>query len=257
MPAEQPALVTGAASGVGMATARLLLQRGTKVLGLDVTGQPGGLPGSQDLAWLRGDVSEPVAWERALARSREAFGSPPGTLVLCAAQLATGKVLDTSLETFRSLMEVNVYGAILGLQACLPPMIDRGQGAVVAIASTASLQAEQDLAAYCTSKGALIQLIRSAAVDYAPAGIRINAVCPTSIDTPFLRGQTDNVSDPSGFWKAMVDRHPMGRILQPEDVASVVGFLTSAEAGGITGSAVVVDCGLTATYDFQPPAQGE
>lgn len=257
MTPDQAALVTGSASGVGLATTRMLLDRGTSVLGVDLDEQPPELAKFSQLAWLRGDISDPQTWVHTLARSRESFGCAPGILVLCAARLATGKVLETSLDTFRSLLDVNVCGAVLGLQACLPSMIEQGQGTVIAIASTASLQAEQDLAAYCTSKGALLQLIRSAAIDYAPVGIRINAVCPTSIDTPFLRGQTDTMPDPASFWKAMVDRHPMGRILRPDDVASVVVFLTSAGAAGMTGSTVVVDCGLTATYDFHSPRQGE
>jgi NAD(P)-dependent dehydrogenase (short-subunit alcohol dehydrogenase family) len=253
---DRTALVTGAASGVGLATTRMLREREMSVLGVDLDEQPADLAGLSDIAWFRGDVSDAGTWARALGRSREAFGCSPGTLILCAARLVTGKLLDTTLETFRSVMDVNVYGVVLGLQACLPAMIEQGQGTIVAVASTASLQAEQDLAAYCTSKGALIQLVRSAAIDYAPAGIRINAVCPTSIDTPFLRGQTDVMPDPASFWKAMVNRHPMGRILRPEDVAAVVVFLVSAGAAGMTGSAVVVDCGLTATYDFQPPGLG-
>jgi NAD(P)-dependent dehydrogenase (short-subunit alcohol dehydrogenase family) len=129
-------------------------------------------------------------------------------------------------------------------------MIERGNGSVVAIASTASLVAEQDLAAYATSKAALLQLVRSAAIDYAHTGVRINAICPTSIDTPFLRRQTDNVPDPKGFWQAMVDRHPLGRILQPIEVARVVEFLVSPAASGMVGASVVVDCGLTAAVDF-------
>ena len=246
------ALVTGAASGVGLATTALFLDRGMRVLGLDLKDQPAELSG--DIQWLNGDVTDGEAWTTALAQSTSAFGGPPTVLVLNAAQLAVGNLLDTPVEIFRKLMDVNVYGSVLGLQACLPSMISAGSGSIVVVASTASLFAEQDLCAYGTSKGALIQLARSVAVDFAPHGIRLNMVCPTSIDTPFLRGQTDTMPDPAAFFADMESRHPMGRILQPSEVASVIAFLASAGASGMTGSSVLVDCGLTATYDFLRPS---
>jgi NAD(P)-dependent dehydrogenase (short-subunit alcohol dehydrogenase family) len=245
------ALVTGAASGVGLATTTLFLDRGLKVLGMDLKDQPEGLSG--DIQWLKGDVTDGETWTTALAHSASAFGGTPTVLVFNAAQLAVGNILDTPPEAFRKLMDVNVHSTVLGLQACLPPMISAGSGSIVVVASTASLFAEQDLCAYGTSKGALIQLARSVAVDYAPHGIRLNMVCPTSIDTPFLRQQTDTMPDPEAFFAAMESRHPMGRILQPSEVASVIGFLVSGGASGMTGSSVLVDCGLTATYDFIRP----
>jgi NAD(P)-dependent dehydrogenase (short-subunit alcohol dehydrogenase family) len=246
------ALVTGAASGVGLATTALLLDRGLRVLGMDLEDQPDSLSG--DIQWLKGDVTDGEAWTSALAKSTNAFGGPPAVLVLNAAQLAVGNLLDTPVEIFRKLMDVNVYGSVLGLQACLPSMISGGSGRIVVVASTASLFAEQDLCAYGTSKGALIQLARSVAVDYAPYGIRLNMVCPTSIDTPFLRQQTDTMPDPAAFFAAMESRHPTARILQPSEVAAVIGFLVSDDASGMAGSSVLVDCGLTATYDFLRPA---
>ena len=243
-------LVTGAASGVGLATTRLLLGRGDRVIGVDLAGPPGSLAPGDRLAWVTGDVSAEPTWAEALRVSGQAFGTSPGVLVLNAARLAVGTVLDTPVATFREVFGVNVYGAVLGLQACLPGMIARGGGAVVVIVSVNGLLAEQDLAAYNSSKGALIQLVRSAAVDHARSGVRINAVCPTTIDTPFIQGQLDAVPDPAAFRREMEARRPLGRILRPEEVASVAVFLTTPESSGMTGASVVVDCGLLASPDF-------
>lgn len=250
------ALVTGAASGVGLAATQLLLHRGSSVIGVDLAGAPATLAADPNLAWLSGDVSEPGTWTAAVGLAEQRFGTSPGAVVLCAAKLAVGTVLSTPVDTFRAVFEVNVYGAVLGLQACLPGMIARGAGAVAVVVSVNGLLAEQDLAAYNASKGALMQLVRSAAVDHARSGVRINAVCPTTIDTPFIQGQLDSVPDPAAFRREMEQRHPLGRILRPEEVASVAVFLTTPESSGMTGASVVVDCGLTASPDFVTAASG-
>lgn len=246
------ALVTGAASGVGLVTTRRLRGQGARVIGVDLQGQPESLVGDDGIVWIRGDVSQRETWQRALAAAESTFTIAPQVLVLNAARLAIGNVLDTSVETFRDLMEVNVYGAVLGMQACLPSMMRSGHGSIVVVASVNGLFAEQDLAAYNTTKGALVQLVRSTAVDHARSGVRINAVCPTSIDTPFLRRHVDSTPDPEAFWREMAARHPTGSILTPDDVASAILFLASSESAGITGTTLVVDGGLTASPTYTP-----
>jgi NAD(P)-dependent dehydrogenase (short-subunit alcohol dehydrogenase family) len=171
-------------------------------------------------------------------------------LVLNAAKLVVGTVLEVTAEQFRAVMEVNVIAAVKGLQATLPSMLSHGRGSIVGVASTNSLYAEQTLASYNSSKGALLQLIRSVAVDYARAGIRANAVCPGAIDTPFLREHVDIAPDPEALLRQKTGRLPSGRLLDPADVARVVHFLLSDAALGMTGASVLVDGGLTATVDF-------
>ena len=123
------------------------------------------------------------------------------------------------------------------------------------VASTAAMYAEQSLAAYSASKGALLQLIRSVAVDFARKGIRANAVCPGAIDTPFFRQHVDAAADPDAFLHRKIERHPAGRILRPDDVAEAIWFLLSEHSIGMNGACVMVDGGLTATFDFIPSDQ--
>lgn len=241
------AIVTGGASGVGRSTVDLLAGRGTAVVALDRAWPEG--DEHPDVVRITGDVCDEGTWKEALAAADERGGL--SKLVINAARLAVGSVLDVSDADFRGVFEVNVFAAALALRTCLPAMIERGGGSVVAVASTDALFAEQGLAAYCASKGALLQLVRCVAVDHARQGIRANLVCPGAIDTPFFRQHVDAAPDPEAFLRVKTERHPSGRILQPEDVAEVVAFLLSDAAVGMNGTPVMIDGGLTTTFDFK------
>ncbi|MFF5261775.1 SDR family NAD(P)-dependent oxidoreductase [Actinomadura viridis] len=239
------AIVTGGASGVGAATVKALVARGVRVVSVDRAEHQ--VPG-ESLAVV-GDVVAEATWTKALAAA-DALGGPPDKLVVNAARLVVGTVLDVDAGGLRETLEVNVVGAYRAVRACLPSMIERGGGAIVTVASTASLVAEQGLAAYCASKGALLQLTRCVAVDHARQGIRANCVCPGAIDTPFFREHVDAAPDPAAFLAKKEARHPSGRILSPEEVAATIDYLLSPPASGINGSAVTVDGGLLASFDF-------
>lgn len=242
------AIVTGGASGVGRSTVELLSSSGVSVVAIDLD-WPSDTP-EDGVERIAGDVTSDATWAAA-GEAADRLGGP-SMLVINAAKLVVGTVLDVPEEDFRAVIEVNVFGAMKALKAILPRMIEQGRGSIVGVASTASLYAEQALAAYSTSKGAILQLIRSVAVDHARQGIRANAVCPGAIDTPFFRQHVDSAPDPSAFLKEKVERHPSGRILQPEDVARLIWFLLSDTSIGMNGAAVVIDGGLTATFDFEP-----
>ncbi len=241
------AIVTGGASGVGKATVELLASRGIAVIAID-RAWSGEEAGADGVERIHGDVTDDDAWAAALAVAEPLGG--PSMLVICAAKNVVGTVLDVTADDLRSVLEVNLIAAVKGLQASLPSMLARGRGAIVAVASTDALYAEQGLVAYNTSKGALLQLMRSVAIDYAREGVRANAVCPGAIDTPFLREHVDTAPDPEALLAQKIGRIPSGRMLDPVDVARVIDFLLSDSAVGMNGASVLVDGGLTATYDF-------
>jgi NAD(P)-dependent dehydrogenase (short-subunit alcohol dehydrogenase family) len=241
------AIVTGGASGVGKATAELLASHDITVVAIDQA-WPRGDARTDAVVRIDGDVAEDDSWAAALAAA-ERFGGP-SMLVLNAAKNVVGTILDVTADEFRAVTEVNVIGAVKGIQAALPSMLERGRGSIVGVASTNALQAEQALVAYNTSKGALLQLIRSVAVDHARAGVRANVVCPGAIDTPFLREHVDAAPDPEALLAQKIGRLPSGRLLDPDDVARVIHFLLSDAALGMNGASVLVDGGLTATFDF-------
>lgn len=243
------AVVTGASSGIGAETTRMLIESGTDVIGVDLA-WPNAEP-LEGLERITGSVHLPSTWQAvhsALARNDRLLRH----LVINAAKLVVGPILDVSEENIRATFEVNLFGAVLALKTCLPAMLEGGEGSVVGVASIDAQFAEQDLAVYASSKGALIQLMRSVAIDYAHQGIRANTVCPGVVDTPFFRQHVEAAADPAAFLKAKVDRYPSGRILQPEDIASVIVFLLSDDAIGVNGAQLLVDGGLTATFDYHP-----
>lgn len=245
------AVVTGGASGVGAALVAGLRAKEVSVVAVDLT-WPAGSGDDAGLAAVTGDVAALQTWT-AILGACEVFGGAPNMLVINAARLVVGTVLDLTETDLRSVLEVNVVGAYQALRACLPAMIDRGGGSIVTVASTDALVAEQGLAAYCTSKGALLQLTRCVAVDHARNGIRANCVCPGAIDTPFFRRHVDAAPDPREFLREKRERHPSGRILDPDEVANVIRFLLSDASSGLNGAAVTIDGGLLASFDYHPP----
>lgn len=245
------AVVTGAGSGVGAACVRGLVREGAGVIAIDLAWAEE--PAGDGVEALTGDVAEAATWER-VAELAAARGGGPDHLLLCAGKLEVGSVLALEPEALRAVFEVNVFAAAAALKACLPAMIERGGGGVVAVASTDALFAEQGLAAYCASKGALLQLIRCVAVDHGRQGIRANCVCPGAIDTPFFRAHVEAAADPEAFLEEKTQRHPSGRLLAPEDVAEVALFLLEERAVGVNGAGLLIDGGLTATFDYQATA---
>ena len=179
--------------------------------------------------------------------------SPAGACCFasCAADAVVAPFLETPMSEWDRLMDVNVLGAVRGMTILMPDMLARGRGAIAVVCSVNSLIAEDQLSAYSTSKAALLQVVRSAALEYAQHGLQINAVCPGAIDTPLFQRALDQLEDPAAAREAVLKRTPSGRILTPEEVAAVVRFLVSDAASGISGAGVTVDGGLTSTYDFE------
>jgi NAD(P)-dependent dehydrogenase (short-subunit alcohol dehydrogenase family) len=245
--------VSGSASGLGRVTVEALLEAGVRVVGIDIGDAPELPPG--DYVHVRGSVDEESVWERAADALLDSVPETVG-LVTCAAVLHVGTLLELPLAQWRHTLDVNVLGTVLAMRTLLPAMIDRGNGAIVAVASVDATMAEQQLPSYCASKGAVLQLARTAALDHARDCVRINVVSPGPMRAGLFERHLASAEDPALFLATRAERQPLGEILDPQQVADTILYLLSEQSGGMTGANVVVDGGLTTGFDFRTGAEG-
>ena len=242
------AVVTGAASGIGRASALRFAAEGAQVMaidvnkeGLDETGQmiaDAGLPIPSTFA---ADVSQSIQVRTAIERCFQDFGRID-VVFSNAAVMLDGSVIDLSEEDWDTMFRVNVKAAFLLGKYAIPLMARGSGGSFIITASANSFYAESDIAGYCATKGAAMQLTRAMAIDHGPDGIRVNCICPGWIETPMSLPFLTEVPEGREFAGKIA---PMGRVGQPEDVASVAVFLASDDSSFVTGSAYVVDGGWT------------
>ncbi len=232
------AVVSGGAGGIGLACGKLFASEGAQVVCLDR--EPAVAP--HGVTALCCDVSSSEQVLAAAAEIRLQVGDPD-ILIHCAAVTAFCDTLATSESDFRSIMAVNVWGAINLAQAFVPAMRDRHRGAIVHVASITGLVGAPGLSAYAASKGALITLTRTMAMELAESGIRVNCVCPASVMTAMLDASFARQPDPEQARRRNIAKHPLGRLGRPEDVAQLALFLASDEASWITGATYTIDGG--------------
>jgi NAD(P)-dependent dehydrogenase (short-subunit alcohol dehydrogenase family) len=240
---KKAALVTGGASGIGAATCRELDRAGAEVVVADLN-----FEAAKSLAdelkqgtALHLDVTDAVSVKAAAASL-----SKLDILVNNAGIGNVGTVADVSYEDFDRLMKVNVYSIFLVTQAMLP-LILQAHGSIVNIGSVAGMVGVKQRFAYCATKGAVLAMTRQLAVDY-PKELRVNAVAPGTVQTPFVEGYLEkyHAHEKDKIREQLVSRQPIGRLGTPEDVASLVRYLCSEEAGFINGSVIAIDGGWTA-----------
>ncbi len=244
--ADKAILVTGASSGIGRACALALGREGARVVAggrraarlTEVAKAIGDAGGACETA--TGDVRDAatcVAWVKTAV---ERFGGLDG-LVNAAGVIGNTGLLDTTTGEWDRVMDSNLRSVFLMTRAAAPELIRR-KGSVVNLSSVAGPRPYAGLLPYCVSKAAVEQLTRCAALDLAPQGVRVNAVCPGVVVTE-LHTVTHAIPDYAGFLERSKTTHPLGRVGQPEEVASLVLFLMSDEAGWITGSTYSIDGG--------------
>lgn len=235
------AVVTGGASGIGLASARLFSEAGARVAVVDRDAAALSVLGG--MMAVEADVTDPAAVDEAHAAIRDALG--PVTVLMTSSGISNGKgIEDTSPAEWDEVFRVNVTGTYLWMRAVLPGM---GPGsAVVTVASQLAIAGGRGNAAYIASKGAVIALTRSVAVEVAPRGIRVNALAPGATETPMLARSFGRRPNPAAARAASEARHAMNRLGRAEEIAQAALFLASDAASFTTGVVLPVDGGWTA-----------
>lgn len=238
------AIVTGAAKGIGEAVARAFAREGARVALLDVDDSAAKVAESLGGRgrYFRCDVSRWADVSAAVRSAVDALGDV-SFLVNNAGIQTYGTCVDTSEEDWDRTINVNLKSAFLCSKAALPSMLKRGGGVVINLSSVQAFVSQNQVAAYTTSKTALLGLTRSIAVDYAPK-VRCVAICPGTVDTPMLRDAIQLSPNPTEVLQECHDMHPVKRIGTPEEVAELILFCCSDKAGFITGQPIRIDGGL-------------
>ena len=240
------ALVTGGASGIGLATARLLAARGARVAVLDrVKAEP--VPDAAAIFPVIADVTDDAAVRAAVAEAAQALGQLD-ILVNNAGIGAAGTVADNDDAEWHHVLDVNVLGIVRTTRAALPLLrqaaTDRQKAAIVNTCSIAATAGLPQRALYCASKGAVYALTLAMAADHVAEHIRVNCVNPGTADTPWVARLLDAAPDPAAERAALNARQPIGRLVTAEEVAAAIAYLASPLAGATTGTALAVDGGM-------------
>ena len=238
------ALVTGAASGIGRACAERFAEEGWRLVLVDRREDQLASLAGEDAATLAADVTDSAANEAAVAEALTRFGRLDAAVANAGVALAA-LVDESTDEDFDWLFGVNVR-AVMHLAKAAHHALARSKGSLTVMASKTGLVAQTNSPLYCATKGAAIQLARALALDWAPEGIRVNAVCPGIVDTPMLAEYIDALPDPATEWDKFRSAQPLGRLATPREVADVVMFLSTPAAAFVTGVALPVDGGFTA-----------
>jgi NAD(P)-dependent dehydrogenase (short-subunit alcohol dehydrogenase family) len=250
--AGKVALVTGAAMGLGAATARALAREGATVMlsdreiaaGEAVAAEINGAGGRA--AFFTHDAGSEADWTAVVAATTTMFDRLD--ILVNNAGISGGllPLLDHSLDDWRRVMAVNLDGVFLGLRHCGPVMAAQGAGSIINLSSILGKVGLANAAAYCASKGGVLMLTKAAALEWAPLGIRVNSVHPGFIDTPMVANAIHNAENSNEMRTLLIGAHPLGRFGVPREIADAVLFLASDESSFMTGAELVVDGGYTA-----------
>ena len=239
--AGRVAIITGGARGQGLSHVERLAREGAVVISGDVLDEQGeeaaaGLrAGGLDVSYRRLDVTRPEDWAAAVADATAR--GPLRVLVNNAGIVHVTPLLEETLEAWNRLLAVNATGPLLGMQAVIPAMKAAGGGSIINVASIFGVNASEGYVAYTASKAAIIALTKTAALEHAADGIRVNAICPGGVSTPL------NENEPEG---GVIPLTPLGRRAQPSEISGAVAYLASDDSSFVTGSELVIDGGYLA-----------
>lgn len=251
--AGRVALVTGAARGLGASIVRQLHAEGAQVVLADVRDEEGRALAAALGArahYVRLDVGSESEWLEAVARARALCGGPVQVLVNNAGIYRVRPTLEVSVDEYLQIIRINQLGTFLGMRTCFAGMRDAGGGSIVNIASTAGIEGVPLALAYTASKHAVVGMTKAAAIEFGPARVRVNVVCPGAMLTPLLE-ESFNTSV-KALQAAPFTNSPLGRMADPAEIAPTVVFLASDASSYTTGSEFVVDGGITAGVVIPP-----
>ena len=250
--AGKTAIVTGASSGIGRAITQAYLASGIQgVIAVDQSKDPGDpLVASADadrerVHVVQGDVSDDATWTRAVSAAREHFGGVD-ILVSNAGRSVVKPLHLHTPEEWDDVMNTNVRALYLAARHVLPVMMEQGSGVVLITGSISGSAGIPTQGAYAPSKGALHQMARQMAVEYARYGVRVNAIACGTVDTPIVHRSAEASGDAAGYWKMLREAHPIGRIAQADEVANFFTYMASDLASFFTGAVLTMDGGYTA-----------
>lgn len=245
---DKVVLVTGAGAGIGEETARLYAESGAKVC-LNSRSDSASLisrtlnAAGWDTCFIKADVSDYKQVRSMVDRVIEQYGKLD-ILVNNAGIVVGGNVEETSLETWEEVMRVNVTGVFYTCK-CAMEYLRQTRGVIVNISSLVAVKGISNRAVYSASKGAVLSLSSAMAADYIKDGVRVNCICPGTVLTPSLKQRIASADDPEQAIKDFVDRQPLGRLGQPEEVAAAILFASCEEAGFLDGSSIRIDGGAS------------
>jgi 2-keto-3-deoxy-L-fuconate dehydrogenase len=240
--AGKTAFITAAAQGIGRATVEAFAAEGAKVWATDIaTDKLTGFSHKDAILTRKLDVTD----DAAVAAIAKEVGDID-ILFNCAGWVPAGSVLDTNKADWMRAFDINVHSMYRTIQAFLPGMLAQGHGVIINTASVvSSLKGVPNRAAYGASKAAVIGLTKSVAAEYVTQGIRCNALCPGTVETPSLQDRLQAYADPAAARRDFVARQPMGRLGTPEEIAALCVYLASDESAFMTGTTQIIDGGMT------------
>jgi len=247
---DKVAIVTGAASGIGRATAELFAELGASVVLADWNREAGeqaaeGIRAKgRQAIYCFADLAQEQDVEEMVRAAVGCYGKL-NILVNNAAVQILATLTQTSAQDWERMQSVNLRGVFFASKFAIPEMVRAGGGSIVNMSSALGLVGDPDLAAYGAFKGGIIALTKATAVGYGPQGVRVNCICPGDVNTPMVQDYFNNAPDPESFRNEINSKYALRRIAEPGEIAQVAAFLASEASSFMTGSVVVVDGGLT------------